>query len=85
MTKFLSNSYAGIIELLMWLMILAGIGCGISSEVTDNRLLDAVLGFLLAAFITAFFFGPILILIEIRNMVGKIEQRVVKEPLHDIQ
>ena len=78
MTRFLANSFAGLLELLMWLFILLGIAGGLGSDFSEFVLLNGAVGFLIAAVLSALFFGPILMLIEIKNGVTNIEALLIQ-------
>lgn len=73
LTKFLANSFVGILELLMWLVVIMGTLGAIRSEVTGSFLVDAGLGFIFSLIFAAIFFGPIMMLVELKKSVSNIE------------
>ena len=57
LTKFLADSFVGLIELHM----------------TGYAVADAGLGFIFSLFVAAIFFGPIIMIVELKKSVSRIE------------
>lgn len=74
MTKFLVAWFEGLMELLLWILLLFGILLGISSAPTEMLALDAAIGFGIASVVSALFLGPVLVLVEIKKNLGRIEE-----------
>ena len=77
LTKFLANSFVGMLELLMWLVVVIGTLAGAGSEITGSILADAGIGFLLSLIFAAIFFGPIMMIVELKKSVSKIESKLL--------
>tara|TARA_R110002073_G_scaffold77735_7_gene188052 strand:- start:348 stop:593 length:246 start_codon:yes stop_codon:yes gene_type:complete len=73
LTKFLADSFVGLIELLMWLVVIFGTLAAIGSDMTGYAVADAGLGFIFSLFVAAIFFGPIIMIVELKKSVSRIE------------
>lgn len=76
LTKFLANSFVGMLELLMWIVVILGTLAGAGSEMTENALVDAGIGLLLSLIFSAIFFGPIMMVVELKKSVSNIESMI---------
>lgn len=74
LTRFLSNSFIGIVELLMWFVVVSGIFIAVGSGVTGDTLFDAGIGLVLSLVFSAVVFGPIMIVIDLKKSVANIER-----------
>jgi len=79
LTKFLANSFVGLLELLMWVVVIIGTLAGAGSEITGNALIDAGIGFLLSLVFAAILFGPIMMIVELKKSVSNIESMISKK------
>ncbi|MCA6059458.1 hypothetical protein HUF18_06675 [Thalassolituus sp. ST750PaO-4] len=73
LTRFLANSFAGILEILMWLIVLMGTLSAVSSEITGNPIFDAGIGFISSLIFSVIFFGPIMLIVDLKKSVNNIE------------
>lgn len=73
LTKFLADSFVGMLELLMWLVVLIGTLAAVGSEMTGNIFADVGLGFIFSLIFAAVFFGPIMMIVELKKSVSNIE------------
>lgn len=73
LTKFLANSFVGMLELLMWLVVIIGTLSAIGSEWSGNAMIDGGIGFILSLIFAAIFFGPIMMLVEVKKSTSNIE------------
>lgn len=76
LTKFLANSFVGMLELLMWVVVILGTIAGAGSEMTENAFVDAGIGLLLSLIFSAIFFGPIMMVVELKKSVSNIESMI---------
>ena len=82
LTRFLANSFAGVLELLMWLFVIFGTLAGIGSETTGNPIIDGIFGFIGSLIIAIIFFGPIMLILDLKNSVSNIET-MLRNKSHD--
>lgn len=75
LTKFLANSFVGLIELLMWIIVIFGTLLAVEMEVTGTGhvFADAGLGLILSLLFAAIIFGPIMMIIDLKKSVSNIE------------
>ncbi len=73
LTRFLANSFAGVLELLMWLVVLMGTLGAVGSEMTGNAFFDAGVGFISSLIFSIIFFGPIMMIVDLKKSVSNIE------------
>lgn len=73
LTKFLADSFVGLLELLMWLFVIFGTVTATGAGMTGNVLADAGLGFIISLVLAAVIFGPIMMIVELKKSVTKIE------------
>ena len=78
LTKFLANSFVGMLELLMWLVVIVGTIATIGSKVTGETIIDAGIGFVASLIVAAIIFGPIMMIVEIKKSVSNIEKALSK-------
>jgi hypothetical protein len=79
LTRFLANSFVGLLELLMWLVVLSGTFAAVGSKVTGNVFFDAGVGLVLSLIFSAIFFGPIVMIIDMKKSVSNIERMLSKK------
>ena len=82
LTRFLANSFAGVIELLMWLFVIFGTLIGIGSGTTANPIIGGIFGFICSLIIAIIFFGPIMLILDLKNSVSNIET-MLRNKSHD--
>lgn len=73
LTRFLANSFVGVLEILMWLVVLVGTLGAVGSEITGNPIFDAGVGFISSLIFSVIFFGPIMLIVDLKKSVSNIE------------
>lgn len=71
LSQIIVNLYAVLLEISLWIILVAGAIGGWNA----GRFLGAIGGMVIAAVFGASFFGALLVLNDIRNMVKKIADR----------
>lgn len=78
MTRFLARWFEGLLEVFLLLLLVLGFLAGVANGPTEIQVLDGVIGLIAAIVVSAIFFGPVLVLIQIKNHAGNIED-ILKE------
>ena len=69
LSKFIINSYEGLLELSIWLVVIVGTIAGFAS----NGLVGGLIAFVCALIFCTVFYGAFLTLIDIRKTLKSIE------------
>ena len=71
LTKFIVSVFSGMIEAMLWLVL---IGAAIGGWVAMHGFLGAIVGLVVGLVIDLGFFGVLLLMLDIRNSLTRIEQ-----------
>jgi len=77
--KLVGNIYSVFVEILLWILPIAGIVLGILSAtefyILPNAFLGFILGLILGLILDVIFFGPVIILLNMRSSLKNIENK----------
>ena len=81
MLKFIGGAFTKIIEVALWLFLIAGAVFGgfigyLISPYGSVAILGAIIGFGIAFLVSAVFAGPVVVLLDIRERIQNIEKKI---------